>query len=369
VNDIEDLLRAAYQQAVTSVAPEDLRPAPPARARLSRPAAQRKHRVAHPVLAAIAVLVVAAAAALIPQFMSQPVKRAPANGALPVSEPRFFAALPQTGHAPIEFLNAMTGKVTGQIPLPRPMGHYTAVAAEPDGRTFLVSESGGPVAHRYLFKVRLDEAGRPGPLRPMPQQLRGRLSLSPMALSPDGSSVAYLAATSGPGPDQNLVLVNLTTGARKTWQGQRGVYLQNLALSDHGAVISVSGWFPSYVKADAVTAILRSAQKNAKIARGAVLVHRLSHMALSPDGAVLYACSMDRRSFELSAYDVASKKRLAVLARWPQSTGTCGMAMAPSGRYLLLGDVRGRLRIFDISTGRFSKSSATAVRYNYDLAW
>ncbi len=388
MKDIEGLLRAAYNHAARSMAPEDLRPAPRPSSPPSRPRSQRRrHRMAYPVLAAVAVLLVASAAALIPHLLPRASGRVPANGpgrglrhgAPPGPAPTFFAALSGTGLS-IKFLSTTTGQVTGQVPPPGVNDHFGGVAAEPDNRTFVVAvetDSGGGCA-AHLYQVRLDDAGRPGRLRPMAQPpLQGILPNRVMALSPDGSKLAYFGYCQGSG---NLVVTDLATGSSSTWTGQPGEDPQNVSLSADGAVISVSGWeFRGYapgpvsgtwaVRLRPVTSILRATDQFATLDSGAVVLNESTQAALSPDGTMLYTCGIQGRRDVLSDYGVATRKQLAVLASWPRATGSCAMAMAPSGGYLLLGDVRGHAAIFSTATGGVTRTSAAGLGGGYVIAW
>jgi hypothetical protein len=397
VNSIEDLLRAAYHHAADAVAAEGLRPPPrasgsPAGSRLRRQVRRqerrRAHRLSHAALAATAVLVVASSAALIPHFLSEHGRstrgdgqaRLLWHGAPPGPPPKFFAVLTGSGKS-IQFLSATSGGVIGHVLPPSAKDYFSGVAAEPGDRTFVAAveraSGGGCMAH--LFQVRLDEAGEPGRLRPMAEApLQGILPQRTMALSPGGSKLAYFAYNcAGSG---QLVVTDLRTSSSTTWTGQPGEDPLSVSLSADGAIVSVSGFeFRGYtqgakpgtsaVRLRLATEILHAPGRYASLDSGAIVLNEATETALSPAGTILYACGTQGGNEVLSAYAVASRKRLAVLALWPRATGSCSMAMAPSGGYLLLGDVAGHLAIFDNATGRLSASSATGVGASDRIVW
>lgn len=388
MNDIEDLLRAAYHHAADAVAPEDLGPPPhaPASSRGSHRRRQGR-RLSTAALAAAAVLVVAATAALVPYFLSQG-RSVPADGwirllwrgAPPGPPPRFVAALSDKGKS-IQFLSSTSGEVIGRVSPPSAKDFFSGVAAEPDNRTFVVAveQASGAGCEAHLFQVRLDTAGEPGRLRPMTAApLQGILPERAMALSPDGSKLAYFGwDCQGSG---QLVVTDLRTGSSTAWIGQSGEESQNVSLSSDGAVVSVSGWeFRGYtqgakrgttaIRLRPATEILRAPGQYAPLDSGAIVLPESTKAALSPAGTILYVCGTQGKSEVLSAYDAASRKRLGVLAQWPLATGSCAMTMAPSGGYLLLGDVGGHLAVFSNVTRHLTISSAAAVGESDVISW
>jgi hypothetical protein len=389
VNDIEELLRTAYHHAADAVAAEDLRPAP--RAPTSPGGSHQRRgrlRFSKAAFAAAAVLLVAAAAALIPRFLPHDGGPAPADGrnqllwrgAPPGPPPKFFAALPGNGQS-IQFLSATSGAAMGHVSPPRGGDFFAGVAAEPGDRSFIVAveqnSGGGCLAH--LYQVRVDNAGEPGPLHRMSlAPLQGILPDRTMALSPDGSKLAYFAWNChGSG---QLVVTDLETGASTTWNGQQGESPQGVSLSTGGSAVSVNGWEfrgntqgakpgTLAIRLRPATEILHPPGDYAPLDSGAIVLNQSAEAALSPGGSILYVCRTEGGNDVLAAYAVAARKQLAVLARWPQASGSCVMAMAPSGGYLLLGNVEGHLAIFNNVAGRLATSSAAPVAGSGPMTW
>ena len=372
MNDIEELLRAAFHDAAESMPPEGLRPVPrPMAQPHSRRGRQRARRLAYPVLAAIAVLLVATAPTLIPHFLSRTTGGSAADlhmrGLSPDAPtgppPRFFAELSGAGDA-IEFLSSSTGQPIAQVSPPKRGDFFSGVAAEPDDRTFVlaVEQASGGGCTTHLFRVRLDQRGHPGKLYQLPgQPISGTLSTSTMALSPDGSELAYFAydcAGSG-----ELEVSDLANGDTTSWSGEPGESVLSISLSRRAQVISFSGsMFDGYgpgakagtssVRLRPITAILRLGGPPAAFDTGAIVIPEYVQVALSPSGTTLYTCRPRGSSDVLSAYNVATRNLLAVIARWPRHDGSCSAAMAPNGGYLLLGDVSNHLAILNLHTGR-----------------
>jgi hypothetical protein len=281
--------------------------------------------------------------------------------------PKFIAGLSHRIYTgPVQFLSAATGHLTGEIP--DPSGDYfTGVAAEPDGRTFVVAVSSTQGCDTHLFLVRLNKAGRPGPLQrvPQPGPLPGIKTVS-IALSPDGSTLVYFASTCQ--RRQVLVRTDLQTGRSRTWQSHFTV-VRDLTASDGGAVVS----FGAYQVTDSdrppplVTAVLRVPGPPG--GRIVPLPQWYAQTALSPNGKVLFVCALYDHRNVLFSYAAASGKKRAELASWPAKTGSCNMAMAPSGRYLLLADVRRHLAIFHVASGHLAASSAPSLWTAVNPVW
>jgi hypothetical protein len=401
VTEIEELLRDAYHHAADTIPPDDIRPAPHAPTAASRPGRfVHNFRLARPVLAAVAVLLVAAAATLIPQFLTH--TAGPGNQhkpgllriARPGPPPSFFAVLTYNGRA-LEFFSTSTRKMTGiVVPPPRQVKqrtgtrnhhpqvvrYFSGVAAEPDNKTFIVAVAPFHVCFAHLYRVRIDSSGQPGPLLPMPepaiQGLQGVL-----ALSPDGSTLGYFVGRCPGSPE--IVIKDSANGSTSTWTPREGEGISHLSLSAHGDVVGFSTLNFGGIgqpRQRSVTGLLRATGGSAVLDSAAVIVlHADAQVVLSPDGTILYACVERERdpNYELYAYDVASGKRLSVLASWPTertnqawpTLGSCDMTMAPDGAHILLGNVRGHLAIFSTVTGHMALSSVKGFNYADTLIW
>lgn len=115
-------------------------------------------------------------------------------------------------------LDAETGRALHTITAPPGIfSSWSAVAAAPDDRTFVIGGTTGPGAGFAFYTVRLDDQGRPGTARKVPAPLPtvgpnssdGGLEC---ALSPDGRRLAYTSMASG-----GVTVVDIVTGLRRTW--------------------------------------------------------------------------------------------------------------------------------------------------------
>ena len=125
-----------------------------------------------------------------------------------------------------------TGQAVATIKPPHPYGTFVAVSAAADDRTFVLAAqprerltlSGHlPVTKFFLLQIspgRHDPASR-ARLTPLPIPVVPS-GLSDFAVSPDGTRLAVvLGGVPGEGPD--LDVVNLATGASRTWSALSGI--------------------------------------------------------------------------------------------------------------------------------------------------
>ena len=399
MTEIEELLRDAYHHAAETVTPDEIRPAPHAPTVVSLPRRfVHNVRLARPVLAAVAVLLVAAAATLIPRFLTHTAGPASQNKpgllriARPGPPPSFFAVLTYDDRS-LQFYSTSNREPTGRVSPPsrqvtQPVGkrthhaptarYFSGVVAEPDNQTFIVAVQPFHVCMTRLYRVHIDSSGQPGPLLPMPGPAVQGL-LGGLALSPDGSTLGYVGGKcQGTG---KVVVTNRANGSISTWTGQEGEGISDLSLSDHGNVVGFSTWDFGGIgqpRQRPVTGLLRATGGRPVLdSAAAIVLHEDAQVVLSPDGTLLYTCAMHGANYVLSAYDATSRKRLSVLASWPTERdnpawprlGSCAMAMAPDGAHILLGNVRGHLAIFNTVTGHLTQSPAAGFNTADTLSW
>jgi hypothetical protein len=136
------------------------------------------------------------------------------------------------GHAVV--LDAKTGRVLHTITTPRGIfSSWPAVAAAPDGRTFVIGGTTGPGAGFAFFTVRLDDQGRPGTARKVAVPMPEAGPNSPdgglvCALSPDGRRLAFTSMASG-----GITVTDIVTGLERTWT-DRGSHVDGLEWSKDG---------------------------------------------------------------------------------------------------------------------------------------
>jgi WD40 repeat protein len=169
--------------------------------------------------------------------------------AVPPGRPPYVAAFPGLAgfSGPVDspyvvVRSALTGAVTARVATPEAPAHLylfdNLLAAAPDGRTFYVEfgtepstgssqlpSTRGSQIRIYTFSI--TSSGSATPMTPVKGgTFVSQFTIAPggsLAVSPDGSELALTAASNGRTslgnlPDQILV-INLRTGARSTWQG------------------------------------------------------------------------------------------------------------------------------------------------------
>ncbi len=174
------------------------------------------------------------------------------HGNTTFSIPRYFAEFTPTSSSvmTLEVRSTGTGAVVASAPAPQAPGWsviVNAMAASPDGRTFYVACNAirltkSPVLRQiWIYRLHVTNAASAAPLT----RIKGGVIpggagvgvVGRMAVSPDGTKLALAAAT-GPltrhslGSIDKIIVVDLRTGARSTWQG--GLYRtgQTLTISD-----------------------------------------------------------------------------------------------------------------------------------------
>lgn len=136
----------------------------------------------------------------------------------------------------VQVRSTSTGSVVASAPSPQAPGWaliFNAVAASPDGRTFYaeynaIHGSQSPTRQIWIYRLSVTNSASAAPLT----RIKGGVIpggavvgvAGAMAVSPDGTKLALTAAT-GPltrddrGGMDKIIIVDLRTAARSTWQG------------------------------------------------------------------------------------------------------------------------------------------------------
>jgi hypothetical protein len=251
-----DALRASAAQVRDPLRPlPELRPEPGQRPRAARPGWLRGGGTPGwargwlaPVAAAVSVaLVIGLALALtsVPGWLAG--RGGPAGSTAASGLPRYFAQFAGTNPvgARVEIRSVATGSVVASAPSPRRAGWSVqpdVMAAAPDGRTFYVAYKAiqpGSATTAQTWIYRLGTAGSGLTLikdGAIPDSASAGVGSS-MAVSPDGTKLALTVArpvpgTSGPASTDEIVTVDLRTGARTAWQGGLGRSGRTLLIPD-----------------------------------------------------------------------------------------------------------------------------------------
>ena len=227
--DLENLLREELQREAQKVQPELLRPLQvPTRRPSWRPRLL-------PFTAAAAVIAVITAGALVAGLAAahKPAAHKPAvSGSAPASLPRFYVTTSSSpGGRGIQAVvrASASGQVTGTVPVPSAIpvewadSGGTFVTAAADDRSFIIGVQGGQAPTKIgldlrLFRFAISAAGKPGHLTELaPAPMRNETTEG-IALSPDGKLLAVsLMSNSGGNSSPTIQVLNLATGATRTW--------------------------------------------------------------------------------------------------------------------------------------------------------
>ena len=227
--DIENLLRNELKSAAQKVQPEVLRPL-----RVPAPA-HRWHPRLLPLAAAAAVIAIIAAVALVTGLPAS--HQAATSGSAPAVPPRFYVTILDVPHGQGEKVEAVvrasaSGQVTGTVTVPAfAAENETFVTAAADDRSFILSTYDGQAPDNLgggldvrLFRFGISADGKPGHLTELAVAPVRSETTQGIALSPNGKLLAVSLTREPLGPNYigTLEVINLATGATRTWSAPAG---------------------------------------------------------------------------------------------------------------------------------------------------
>jgi hypothetical protein len=370
VTGLEERLREAYREAGDTVRPETIRAlgdraSQPAKS--VRPArhGRRATRVLAPLGAAACVAALAiTAAAVIPQLAGARGHHTGHTGT--TSPPRrsgtsALAALPKftilNDGSNLAVVATATGTVTGRVAAP-PGQAFVEVAGTAGDRVFYAAADLSPQTscRTFLYRIGLSPAGQPlAPTLLTARQMTGLPTA--LAASADGSLLAYsvvgcaggalgrIAANQAIG---DIRLLDVASGSvTRQWSYTLSEdYPNDLSLSAAGSLLGYSIYMESaffYTNPIRVGRVLpTSARPGPDYLRSRVVVHQpdparggILSTALNTSGTLIYAIT-SAADQTLAAYDTSDGQQVAVLHRWPSSTGLGQLSADPAGGFLLL---------------------------------
>jgi len=257
MNTIEDRLRDAYRAATETVEPGSIRPLAEHGLTVSdtgslgvRSSGRWPRRLIIPMAAAAAVAAIAVLTTLIvPRLIAG---TRPGGGQTPATPTaRFAVALSpmagvySEGAKALTIFNAISGATVATIAAPGHDRYFTGVATG-DGRHFVAEVHRPGVCRTWLYQFRLGQAGRPGPLSAYPVRSIGNL-LTDMAISRDGSTLAYAAAGCAPATASfpahrsfpaHLAIIHPAGGQARQWTLPGRASVLSLSLTAHGTLLA-----------------------------------------------------------------------------------------------------------------------------------
>lgn len=393
MTSIDDRVRALIATAAENVTPGSVPPLrlPQAEAGdRQEVVAGRWPRWLAPAAAAASIAVIAAAALVISNAVaSRPRPVSPAA----VSVPPYYIGIAKPGNDAAIYATR-SGAVIARVVPPGTARPVIGVTAAADDRTFAIAvpegrhwNVGQPPKRFYL--VKFNPVTRSVTMTPIPElQVPRNALLRGMALAPSGTKLAvnYTPSVSTkPQPTDELKVVDLVTGAIRTWTSSRGLILTSgnpldlswandnttLAFSWYGFTVTPSErtlptsgfWLLDTVKAggDLIAdsrRVLRYAIRGPDVAvKGGYFA---AYPALAPDGRTVVAALTSRQSdtsgyFWFATYDAANGRLEHQFGRaslsktplrgtfglfWTAASGRLLVVAAPPGHHGQLGIVR-----------------------------
>nr|BFE81074.1 hypothetical protein GCM10020093_036750 [Planobispora longispora] len=155
---------------------------------------------------------------------------------------------------------------------------WQLLAAAPDNRTFVLSGWTGPDSPIRLFRVTLGDDGRPGAPVPVPG-FEGDASAPghALAVSPDGTRIAY--ATTVVGGGAKVSVVDVATGLRRDWSTRVSPVVSGLSWAPDGRRIAlvVMGWGVGVLDLERQDTDLLAAARLVRPAGGVPLLHSVAY--------------------------------------------------------------------------------------------
>jgi len=239
---IEEVLREAYQEAAVTIRPDRVRPAVPlpaaGRRRLRRPALA----LFAPLAAAVSVTVAIAAALTVPRLIAGSTAPAVSRASTPPFMVVTVGQSADPGKPPkLEVLSAATRRVVSSLDAPgRDM--WTQVAATGDDRRFVVilAPRFGGSGTAGLYSFALTARGAITGLTRL-AVLTGTRYIGGLAVSADGSTVAYEAVTECETMYCDYVVRVIAHGMTRQWASPASVVPSDLTLSGDGSTLAFTG--------------------------------------------------------------------------------------------------------------------------------
>jgi hypothetical protein len=389
VSRIEARVRGAYAEATATIAADDIAAHAPARkgSAADRFGRKRIARRVVPIVAALAVLLVVAAALVLPHVLAGPAKRHPAVH--PSGAPVYMI----TNVAPevLSVVDTRTGQVTARIRPPNsPFGFWLSVAAE-GPLTFIAGDLGGRGGGSsqpeisLLYRIQLTSRGTVSSMR-LTSRISGRLLGTTIA--PGGTYLGYLLVGNRASIGWNwaksprLVIKNLVTGTVVAdWPVAKKDVIGSLSLSHGGREFAATSYFYQAVGGQSVedlsqrTVVLSPRTSDRGIDSLPALSQQAGPAVLSPNGDALYqivatgrltATSWHadyRQWFALEEIDTHTGAVMATLHRWSGLWRQFSpvLALDPTGRYLLIANGTS-VAMVDLRTDRYTALPALPRR-------
>ncbi|WP_067186036.1 hypothetical protein [Microtetraspora niveoalba] len=152
----------------------------------------------------------------------------------PAAAPRFFAAAGDDG---ITIRSVDGGKETSRVPKPSDKERFVGIQAAQDNRLFYAVSAADDCRPR-LYRFTLDDEGRAGGFEALPFAPPEGTMPTSLAVSGDGTKLAYGAVPCRGGAGAaRLVVADTATGDSRTWTGKDGGDVSGLSMTADGRFV------------------------------------------------------------------------------------------------------------------------------------
>ncbi|RCG25917.1 hypothetical protein DQ384_30890 [Sphaerisporangium album] len=152
----------------------------------------------------------------------------------PVAAPKFFLVA-STGSLSVR---GMDGEQIASVPAPSKDETFWAAQAAADNRRFYVSTT-GPDCQGHFYRLTVDESGAAQAFDRLPITPPEGTAAYSLAVSGDGSKLAYAAEPCRAGArTSSLSVADTASGETRTWKASEGKIIGNVAMSGDGRYVA-----------------------------------------------------------------------------------------------------------------------------------
>ena len=295
----------------------------------------------HRLVAAAAVIAAFAATTGIATAMTATAAAARTLQARPAIKSSMLPAFTVVNHASsVQVFNTKSGVSVGRLKAPAGQ-EFDGVASGGTPQTFLAYTNPASITadcHAYYYSFRISKTGKPSALTLL-RSIRGSAATA-IAANPGGGTYTYSAVHCDTAPPNGLIGISGKAGNHQWNYDEGDDYTFSLATTANARTLALS----LYVAGQGWVNLLLDTHSPAATVDGASRIFQnipyAQSLAISPDGATLYACISDGRTGKLAAYHTATGTLIKTLHKWklaPAKTYFCQVSADATGNLLLAG--------------------------------